>query len=178
MKKDIGAIGLPTKLYNKALSYASIWAIKNNLTVDFENDLSDLFPFNDTKEGWNYWNEVNSGNIIYADGEYKVYSVLTKEEHHKIIGYSRSIEDCDGYFYYINESGEFVEDIQTEPEATLSDSVVNSVVEKFQERSRVGIEKYNNTLDRNDLCLVEWLNHLQEELMDATLYIQKLKEEV
>ena len=63
-------------------------------------------------------------------------------------------------------------------ETKKEDSVVNSVVEKFQERSRAGIEKYNNTLDRNDLCLVEWLNHLQEELMDATLYIQKLKEEV
>ena len=58
------------------------------------------------------------------------------------------------------------------------DSIVNSVVDKFQERSRAGIEKYNNTLDRNDLYFVEWLNHLQEELMDATLYIQKLKEEV
>ena len=65
-----------------------------------------------------------------------------------------------------------------EPEQQLSDSIVNSVVEKFQERSESGIKKYNNTLDRNDLCLVEWLNHLQEELMDATLYIQKLKEEV
>ena len=63
-------------------------------------------------------------------------------------------------------------------ETKKEDSVVNSVVEKFQERSRAGIEKYNKTLDRNDLCLVEWLNHLQEELMDATLYIQKLKEEV
>ena len=63
-------------------------------------------------------------------------------------------------------------------ETIKEDSIVNSVVEKFQERSRAGIEKYNNTLDRKDLCLVEWLNHLQEELMDATLYIQKLKEEV
>jgi hypothetical protein len=61
---------------------------------------------------------------------------------------------------------------------TKEDSIVNSVVEKFQERSRAGVEKYNKTLDRNDLCLVEWLNHLQEELMDATLYVQKLKEEV
>ncbi len=63
-------------------------------------------------------------------------------------------------------------------EMNKEDSIVKSVVEKFQERSEAGIKKYNNTLDRNDLCLVEWLNHLQEELMDATLYIQKLKEEV
>ena len=31
---------------------------------------------------------------------------------------------------------------------------------------------------RDDLNLIEWLNHLQEELMDATLYIEKLKSEV
>jgi len=175
---DFGGVGVPTKLYNKALMYASMWAIKKNSPINFDNELSDLFPFNDTDEGWNYWNEVNNGNIIYADGEYKVYSILTKEEHHTLIGYSGSVEDCDGYFYYINESGEFVEDTKVEPEPQLSDSIVKSVVDKFQERSEAGIKKYNNTLDRNDLCLVEWLNHLQEELMDATLYIQKLKEEV
>jgi hypothetical protein len=31
---------------------------------------------------------------------------------------------------------------------------------------------------RDDLNLIEWLNHLQEELMDATLYIEKLKAEL
>jgi hypothetical protein len=30
-------------------------------------------------------------------------------------------------------------------------------------------------VDRDDLSLTDWLNHLQEELMDATLYIEKLK---
>ena len=58
------------------------------------------------------------------------------------------------------------------------DTVVEQVVDNFNERSRVGIEKYGTTLDRDDLSLVQWLNHLQEELMDATLYIQKLKNEL
>lgn len=58
------------------------------------------------------------------------------------------------------------------------DKFVESVVEKYQERSRVGIQKYNTTLERKDLNTVDWLNHLQEELMDATLYIERLKEEV
>ena len=58
------------------------------------------------------------------------------------------------------------------------DSVVEQVVDNFNERSRVGIEKYGTTLDRDDLSLVQWLTHLQEELMDATLYIQKLKNEL
>ena len=57
----------------------------------------------------------------------------------------------------------------------IKDSVVQSVINKFKQRSEVGIKKYNTTLDREDLTQLEWLNHLQDELMDATLYIQKLK---
>ena len=56
------------------------------------------------------------------------------------------------------------------------DSIVKSVVSSYKERSRVGIRKYNKTMDRNDLSTLEWLQHLQEELMDATLYIEKLKQ--
>ena len=56
------------------------------------------------------------------------------------------------------------------------DSIVKSVVSSYKERSRVGIKKYKKTLDRNDLRTSEWLQHLQEELMDATLYIEKLKQ--
>ena len=56
------------------------------------------------------------------------------------------------------------------------DSIVKSVVSLYKERSRVGIEKYNKTMDRNDLSTSEWLQHLQEELMDAALYIEKLKQ--
>lgn len=55
------------------------------------------------------------------------------------------------------------------------DSYVEKVINKYQERSNVGIKKYGVTLDRNDLNFVSWLNHLQEELMDATLYIERLK---
>lgn len=58
------------------------------------------------------------------------------------------------------------------------DKVVEKVKEKFDSRSRTGIEKYGTTLEGNDLTLIEWLNHLQEELMDATLYVQKLKDEL
>jgi hypothetical protein len=58
------------------------------------------------------------------------------------------------------------------------DSVVESIIEKFRERSAVGINKYGTTLDRNDLNTDDWLNHLQEEMMDALLYIQKLRYEI
>ena len=57
----------------------------------------------------------------------------------------------------------------------MDDKIVESVIEKFKERSEAGIKKYGTTLDRDDLSLFEWLNHLQEEMMDAILYVQKLK---
>jgi succinate dehydrogenase flavin-adding protein (antitoxin of CptAB toxin-antitoxin module) len=56
------------------------------------------------------------------------------------------------------------------------DKYVQSVKEKFEQRSQTGIKKYNTTLEREDLDFLDWLNHLQEELMDATLYIEKLKD--
>ena len=57
----------------------------------------------------------------------------------------------------------------------VEDPIVLKVLSKYYERSQLGIEKYGRTLDRDDLSLIDGLNHLQEELMDATLYIEKLK---
>jgi hypothetical protein len=56
------------------------------------------------------------------------------------------------------------------------DSIVTKVLEKFVQRSLVGKKKYNTDLDRTDLTIVEWVQHTQEELMDATLYLEKLKQ--
>jgi hypothetical protein len=58
------------------------------------------------------------------------------------------------------------------------DSVVFAVVEKFKQRSEVGQRKYGTNLDRKDLTVFEWANHMQEELMDAILYLEKLKREL
>ena len=60
-------------------------------------------------------------------------------------------------------------------EAQVKDSVVQSVINKFKQRSEVGIKKYNTTLDREDLTDKEWINHAQEEAMDLILYLEKLK---
>jgi len=57
------------------------------------------------------------------------------------------------------------------------DRFVKQVLNKYCERSEAGLEKYGTTLEREDLNLLDWLNHLQEELMDATLYIERLKHE-
>lgn len=60
----------------------------------------------------------------------------------------------------------------------MKDKVVERVLKKYEERSDAGIVKYNTTLCQNAASLMEWLNHLQEELMDATLYIERLKQEI
>jgi hypothetical protein len=59
----------------------------------------------------------------------------------------------------------------------MKDTIVESVIKQFKDRSEVGVAKYGVTLNRKDLSTLEWLKHLQEELMDATLYIERLKQE-
>jgi len=51
------------------------------------------------------------------------------------------------------------------------------VIEQIRKRADVGEKKYGVTLEREDLSIIDWLQHLQEELMDAASYIEKLKEE-
>ena len=69
-------------------------------------------------------------------------------------------------------------DIKVTIDKPKKDSYVQLVKAKFEQRSQTGIKKYNTTLEREDLDLQEWLNHLQEELMDATLYVERLKAEI
>ena len=57
----------------------------------------------------------------------------------------------------------------------MKDEIVDQVVNKYHIRSDVGIRKYRTTLETNNKD--NFLNHLQEELMDATLYIQKLMDQ-
>ena len=75
------------------------------------------------------------------------------------------------------ESKNTVEQKDPSPQSGGRDSIVESVVRKFQDRSAVGIKKYGVTLDRTDLALADWIQHAQEELMDAILYLEKLKQE-
>ena len=58
----------------------------------------------------------------------------------------------------------------------MSDKIVNEVIENFKKRSIIGYLKYGVTMDRNDLTFDDWVNHLQEELMDACIYLQKIKQ--
>ena len=62
------------------------------------------------------------------------------------------------------------------------DPVVKNVVDQFVSRSDIGYDKYGSTLDderRNKMKdLAGYLKDIQEELMDAILYIQTAREEL
>lgn len=63
--------------------------------------------------------------------------------------------------------------IQLDP--TVHDKNVLNVVVAYAERAQKGFKKYGVTTERTDIDLFGWLQHLQEELMDATVYIERVK---
>jgi hypothetical protein len=57
-----------------------------------------------------------------------------------------------------------------------TDSVVMSVIKQFKSRADFGMQKYGTNMDRKDLSVLDWIQHAQEEHMDAILYLEKLKQ--
>lgn len=56
----------------------------------------------------------------------------------------------------------------------MLDPNVEAVRLKLKQRAEVGLAKYGTDTTRQDIDLIGWLQHLQEELMDATVYCQRL----
>jgi hypothetical protein len=79
--------------------------------------------------------------------------------------------------WVVSWSSKWANDNLSSPEVK-SDTIVEDVINKFRKRSEAGMLKYNTTLDRTDLSTLDWLTHLQEELMDAILYVERLKKEI
>lgn len=75
-------------------------------------------------------------------------------------------------------NGIYLQNIPVIFETVKVDSIVESIVKKFKNRSDVGIKKYGTTLDRSDLKPLDWINHAQEEAMDFCLYLERLRKEV
>lgn len=69
---------------------------------------------------------------------------------------------------------EIVEDSFARPQ----DPNVASVIEKYLIRAEDGMVKYGVTTERTDIDVVGWLTNLQEELMDATIYLERFKQEL
>ena len=72
--------------------------------------------------------------------------------------------------------------IESRKEYAFRDPVVRHVCDKFVKRSDIGYEKYGDTLDDERRLkmkgLQKYLNDIQEELMDAVLYIQTARDEL
>jgi len=61
-------------------------------------------------------------------------------------------------------------------EIEVTDSIVDTIIDKFVTRAKFGKNKYGTDLDRTDLSVIEWITHVQEELHDGILYLEKLKQ--
>jgi hypothetical protein len=59
------------------------------------------------------------------------------------------------------------------PKGIVEDTIVSSIMFQLAQRSMVGQSKYGTTLDENNQD--DFLEHLKQELLDAVLYIEKLK---
>ena len=55
--------------------------------------------------------------------------------------------------------------------------IEDEVCKKIQERAQIGLEKYGVTMERTDFDFKTWLIYLQEELMEAVVYLQRLIED-
>jgi hypothetical protein len=116
-------------------------------------------------------NKGQKVRILKFDTEknyFNLYQIVEVEKPDKygawLVGDDKS-GNLESWFYNYNEF-------------ELIDSVVESIIEKFRQRSAVGIKKYNTTLDRTDLSEEQWCNHLLEELLDAILYCYRLREQL
>lgn len=60
----------------------------------------------------------------------------------------------------------------------MIDPNVEAVCRRLHDRSAVGLRKYGVTTADNPLTASQWLTHLQEELLDAVVYIERLRKEI
>lgn len=60
----------------------------------------------------------------------------------------------------------------------IIDKHVESVREMMLDRMKRGFQKYGVTTERDDIDLIGWIQHLQEELLDAAVYCERLKHEI
>ena len=60
----------------------------------------------------------------------------------------------------------------------MIDQNVENVRQMLYNRMQTGYKKYGVTTERTDIEFLGWLQHLQEELLDAAVYIERLKKEI
>ena len=118
------------------------------------------FSFKSETENVHYTNAMNE--LIGRVG------VITDQETNAVlVDFGENLEYQYRYFYYpISLIEEYLIDEE-------KDTIVEFVRADLQRRSKLGIKKYNTTLDRTDLSEIDWLNHAYEEALDLALYLKK-----
>lgn len=129
------------------------------LSTLFKSNVENLF---NTKQHWVYQNDVLWKRLMPTCNWFMLNHYLGYQQQ----GYSDLSQD------------QKVAIIPQIVESPTSDSIVNSVIDSFVKRSNLGLQKYGTTLDRTDLNVLDWIQHAQEEHMDAILYLEKLKTEL
>lgn len=59
----------------------------------------------------------------------------------------------------------------------INDPITEAVIKQFRERSQLGVLKYGTTLARKDIDFLGWIQHMKEELQDAILYLERIRQE-
>ena len=108
----------------------------------------------------------NWGDRVVSENGYEFF-VVTQD------GVWGLIDECSTSFCALTNC-----DMSYHSKVIKTDSIVEKVIKKYQERSELGQTKYGTTLDRKDLTLLDWINHAQEEAMDLSLYLEKLKQKL
>lgn len=128
---------------------------------------------------------MEDGDLAYKKGQ--VYESINDGELISILYKDHQMfrdEDFKNHFkrdkrkdINLGGNGIYIQNIPVIFETVKADSIVESVIKKFKERSNVGIKKYGTTLDRTDVNFDGWAEHLQQELMDGILYLERLRKD-
>jgi len=135
------------------------------LSTLFKSNVENLF---NTKQHWIYQNDILWKTLMPSSKWFMFNHYLGYQQE----GYSDLSQDQKIAIIPQIVLSNYVEAKHT------SDSIVNTVIDSFIKRSNLGLQKYGTTLDRDDLNVLDWIQHAQEEHMDAILYLEKLKREV
>ena len=165
------------------------------LSMLFKAHVEDLYT---TKQHWVFQNDILWKSVMptsqwymfnhYLGYQKQGYSDLSQDQKIAIIPqivngvetivYDSPITDVESVTNVEVNVEDKIQIMVEELPSYTSDSIVNSVISSFISRSNFGLQKYGTTLDRNDLSPLDWIQHAQEEHMDAILYLEKLKTQI
>ena len=109
----------------------------------------------------------------YTKGE--VYN-CSQDGYLEVNGLNYRIQDevfFESYFYILNDDSLIIEPLTTFSKNLTKDKIVLQVMNDLNDRSRVGVDKYGVTLEREDLNLKDWLQHAYEECLDQANYLKR-----